>query len=54
VASSETQFNVPQHPDIDTLSLTSLKKERFLDMLFLMLPLSHEEKNFAPGVFVLK
>lgn len=54
VVSSETQFNVPQHPEFDTLSLTSLKWERFLDTLFLRLPLSQEEKIFSPGVFVLK
>lgn len=54
VAGSETQFNVPQHSEFDTLSLTSLKRERFLDVLFVMLPLSQEEKNFTPGIFVLK
>lgn len=52
-AISETLFNVSQFSELDTISLSSLKRERFLDMPFLIIPLRKKEKNFTIGVLMI-
>lgn len=52
-AISETLFNVSQLSELDTISLSSLKRERFLDMPFLIIPLRKKEKSFTIGVLMI-